>query len=34
LLWTWGITPQILSFNLVANGVDYINWVMTLNNKL
>ncbi len=25
LLWTWGITPQILSFNLVANGVDYIN---------
>jgi hypothetical protein len=34
LPWTWGITLQILSSNLVTNGVDYISPMMTLNNKL
>ncbi len=34
LPWTWGITLQILSSNQVANGVDYISPMMTLNNKL
>jgi hypothetical protein len=34
LPWSWGITLQISSFNLVANGVDYISPMMTLNNKV